>query len=204
MIKNIVFDMGNVLVDYTPEEVGRRLIPDEAVRREVCTSVFVSPEWLMLDMGVIREADALTRMQSRLDTEEKRRMAALCLAHWSEYNMRTRKEMETLVRSLKERGFGIYLCSNASLRLLECYRGYLPALECFDGLLFSAEVKAIKPQRELYEHLFRRFQLKPEECFFIDDMELNVKGAEACGMKGYCFADGNLPRLREALERLNG
>ena len=56
----------------------------------------------------------------------------------------------------------------------------------------------------MYEHFFRRFQLKPEECFFIDDLQLNIDGARACGMDGYCFADGDIKRLTEVLENLEG
>ena len=66
MIKNIVFDMGKVLVAYEADAVARHFIEDEKERKEVCTSVFVSPEWLMLDMGVISEEDALKRMLSRM------------------------------------------------------------------------------------------------------------------------------------------
>ena len=59
MIKNIVFDMGKVMVSYEADVVGKHFIKDEQEQKEVCTSVFVSPEWLMLDMGVISEEDAL-------------------------------------------------------------------------------------------------------------------------------------------------
>ena len=91
------------------------------------------------------------------------------------------------MRSLKEKGFGIYLCSNASVRLLSCYKQVIPAIDCFDGVLFSAEVKCFKPQKEMYQHLFDRFDVKPQECFFIDDMKINIEGAKACGMDGYCL-----------------
>ena len=100
---------------------------------------------------------------------------------------------------MKEAGFGIYLCSNASLRLLDCYKDVIPGIEYFDGVLFSAEVKCMKPQREMYGHLFERFGLKPEECFFVDDLQLNIDGAKECGMDGYCFADGDVQKLRSVL-----
>ena len=65
MVKNIVFDMGNVLVRYDSMKVCRHFMTDEAEMEKVCTSVFISPEWLMLDMGLITEAEALKRMQRR-------------------------------------------------------------------------------------------------------------------------------------------
>lgn len=202
MIKNIVFDMGRVLVGYEADRVCSHFITDEKEREEVLTSVFISPEWVMLDMGVISEEEALKRMQARLSTDHAKEMAALCLAHWHEYNMWPIESMGDLVRELKNAGYSIYLCSNASVRLLECYR-IIPGIECFDGILFSAEVKCMKPQKEMYEHLFERFHLKPEECYFIDDQILNIEGARACGMDGYCFEDGDEEALREALKRLN-
>ncbi|MBE7719688.1 MAG: HAD family phosphatase [Lacrimispora celerecrescens] len=203
MIKNIVFDMGKVLVHYDADMVCRHFIEDEAERKAVRIAVFESHEWLFLDMGVISEEEALKKMQARLDTEHAKEMAALCLEHWHEYNMWPNKEMGEVIRQLKEKGYGIYLCSNASLRLLTCYN-IIPGIEYFDGILFSAEVKCMKPQKEMYCHLFERFHLKPEECFFIDDMPLNIEGAKACGMDGYCFADGDVARLKEFLSHING
>ncbi|MEW4415186.1 HAD-IA family hydrolase [Clostridium sp. AN503] len=54
----------------------------------------------------------------------------------------------------------------------------------------------------MYHHLFERFGLKPEECYFIDDIQNNIDGAKECGMDGYCFADGDLGKLKEALAAL--
>ena len=202
MIKNIVFDMGQVLVDFVADAVCCHFIEDEAERREVYTSVFVSPEWVFLDMGVMPEDMALGKMQARLDTERKRDLAAKCFDHWHEYNMVAKPGMEELIRWLKSGGYGVYLCSNASVRLLACYEDLLPALDCFDGILFSAEVLCMKPQKEMYQHLFNRFHLDPSECFFIDDLPLNIEGARSCGMDGYCFDDGDIRKLREVLEGL--
>lgn len=203
MIKQIVFDMGKVLVGYEADRVCRRFIQDDKEFKEVCTSVFISPEWVMLDMGVISEEDALVRMQGRLTSDHAREMAALCFRHWHEYNMWPMEGMGELVRKLKEKGYGIYLCSNASVRLLECFKRVIPGVEYFDGILFSAPEKCMKPQKEIYEHLFNRFSLKPEECFFIDDQEMNIKGAKRCGMDGYVY-DGNKEKLEETLNEVLG
>ncbi len=61
MIKNIVFDMGNVLVDYIADGVCRHFIEDQETRKKVSTSIFVSPEWILLDLGVMPEDMALKR-----------------------------------------------------------------------------------------------------------------------------------------------
>ena len=203
MIKNIVFDMGQVLVSYVGNLVCQIYIEDEQERKDVSTSVFASPEWVLLDMGVMPEEEALKKMQERLDTERKREQAEWCFWHWHEYNMKPKEGMEELVRWLKSMGYGIYLCSNASVRLLKCYKEVIPAIDCFDGILFSEEVQCLKPQKEMYGHLFDRFHLKPEECFFVDDLNLNIEGARRCGMEGYCFEDGDVGKLRTVLASLN-
>lgn len=201
MIKNIVFDMGKVLVGYDGMRVCEHFIENEHDRKRVHTAVFVSPEWVMMDMGLLKDEQALQSIDARLP-ERLHEVAATCLREWHHYCMWTYPEMEPVVRRLKERGFGIYLCSNAAIRLLDCYQEVIPAVDCFDGLLFSADVKCMKPQKEIYEHLFARFHLKPEECFFIDDVPVNIEGARACGMDGYCFCDGDFEKLKAVLEAL--
>lgn len=200
MIKNIVFDMGKVLVNYDGMNVCRHHIADEKDREQVCTAVFISPEWVLLDMGVIPEDQAMKQICGRLP-ERLHEAARLCMRDWHLYCMSTMWEMEPVARGLKEHGYGIYLCSNASLRLRQCYRQVIPAVDCFDGILFSAEEKLMKPQREIYERLFEKYGLKPEECLFIDDLQLNIDGAKACGMDGYCFADRDVERLKEELRK---
>lgn len=201
MIKNIVFDMGKVLVGYDGMRVCQHYIENVQDRNQVHTAVFVSPEWVMMDMGLLTDEQALRSICSRLP-ERLHSLAALCLRDWHEYCMWTYTEMDPVIRDLKGRGLGIYLCSNAAIRLLDCYRKVIPAVDCFDGLLFSAEVKCMKPQREMYQHLFSRFHLKSEECFFIDDVAANIEGARACGMDGYCFDHGDKEKLKSVLERV--
>lgn len=202
MIKNIVFDMGNVMVEYDANRVCSYYMEEGDAKEWVCTAVFHSAEWILLDMGLISEEEALKRMQSRLRTSYEKEMAERCFQHWHEYNMTPKKGMGELVKELKEKGYRIYLLSNASLRLLQCCNQVIPGIEYFDGVMFSAEEKLLKPQKEIYQRLFEKFSLQPEECFFIDDMEDNIEGGRACGMDGYCFTDGDVEKLRERLWEL--
>jgi putative hydrolase of the HAD superfamily len=101
------------------------------------------------------------------------------------------------VREIKALGYGVYLCSNATSTANE-YFPRIPGSECFEGTVFSADVKLLKPQHEIYELMFETFGLKPDECFFIDDSPTNVDGAYAVGMSGAVFQN-DMVRLRTAL-----
>lgn len=201
MIRNIVFDMGMVLLEYDPVKVCWEYTDNpedvEWMRREL----FESKEWSLLDEGTLTDAQALERVQKRLPNEHLRWLAKESLEHWHEYNIWAKPGMGELVKELKEKGYGIYLCSNCSVRL-RVFEHEIPGIEYFDGTLVSAEEKLAKPNPAIYERLFEKFHIKAEECFFIDDRQDNIDSAKGCGMDGYCFADGNVERLRAYMEEM--
>lgn len=202
-IKNIVFDMGRVLLDYDPVRVCYEYTGDEADVEAMREALFSSPEWILLDRGDITEEAAMEIVRERLPDERLKKMADDCMAHWHEYNICPKEGMYDVVRELKEAGYRIYLCSNASLRL-RVYEHRIPGIGYFDGTLVSAEEHCIKPEPAIYRRLFEKFDIRPEESFFIDDVQANIDGARACGMDGYCFADGDVGRLKKRLEEVTG
>lgn len=202
MIRNIVFDMGNVLVIYDPVRVCRVYAQDEREIEWIRRELFGSEEWILLDKGAVTEEEAMERVRRRLPNERLRALADRCMQEWHIHNIEPRPGMEELVRDLKGMGLEIYLCSNASRRL-RVYEGRLPGNRYFDGTIVSAEEGVLKPDAAIYKRLFEKYSLCPEECFFIDDLPANIEGGRACGMDGYCFADGDTERLRAFLmERL--
>lgn len=198
MIKNIVFDMGRVLLDYDAVKVCREYTDSEEEIDLIGKELFFSREWQLLDKGTITEEQAIEEIKKRLPNERLRAMAAQCLAHWHEYNLKPKEGMEELVRELKAHGNQIYLCSNASHRL-RVFEHRIPGITYFDGVLVSAEELLLKPEPEIYRRLYEKFSILPEESFFIDDLQANIEGARETGMDGYCFADGDVEKLREAL-----
>lgn len=198
MIKNIVFDMGRVLLDYDAVRVCWQYTDSSEDVELMSRELFFAEEWVLLDRGTITEEEALRRVQKRLPDERTREMARLCLAHWHEFNIEPKPGMRELVMQIKEAGCAVYLCSNASHRL-RVFEKEIPGIEYFDGVLVSAEEKMLKPEPEIFRRLFEKFSILPEESFFIDDIQANIDGAAARGMKGYCFADGDVEKLREYL-----
>ena len=182
--KNILFDMGNVLVTYNPEWVIRHYTEDEELIREVKNIVFNSQEWFLLDAGLIEEEKAERNWMERLSSNKARELAHLSFQNWHLYNMKVIPGTAEMIRALKENGKEIYLLSNASMRLLSIYKEVIPAVECFSGIFYSAAHKCVKPQDIIYERFLKEYSLKPSDCFFIDDLEENISAAKAVGISG--------------------
>ena len=105
-----------------------------------------------------------------------------------------------LVKRIKAAGVKIYLLSNVPPYIHKMIET-VPALKLFDGFVASCDVKLLKPERRIYEHLLEKFNLKAEECFFIDDMSVNAEGARAVGMKAHHFANHDVEALENALRQ---
>ena len=199
MIRNIVFDMGNVMIYFNKNLFLDRAGVTGEDRRLLERIVFDSLEWARLDRGSLLEPEAERLMCSRLP-ERLHGYVREFVYDWDKplYPVRG---MAPLVRELKEKGYGIYLLSNAASRQHE-YWPRIPASRFFDGTLISADVKLVKPQPEIYHLLCETFSLIPDECVFIDDAINNAEGAFLCGMHPIVFHD-DVSELRARLRELD-
>jgi putative hydrolase of the HAD superfamily len=94
-----------------------------------------------------------------------------------------------LVHLLKEKGYNLYVLSNTASGMLESRQHDYNFFELFDGILLSHEVGAVKPYAKIYNILLEKYNLKPEECLFIDDFAWNVEGAKKVGIDGVVCTD---------------
>ena len=200
MIKNIVFDMGQVLIRWQPEYYLSQGSFSEEDKALLMKEVFRSVEWVQLDRGSISLEAGAAAMGSRLP-EHLRSAVWEYGIDWYRFPMVPMPGMADLVRELKAKGYGIYLLSNCSLPLRQHYHR-IPGLEVFDGVFISSEHRLLKPQHEIFEKFFAAFCLEPSECFFIDDAVANIEGALECGMPGTVFR-GDAEALRAELIRKN-
>ena len=198
MIRNIVFDMGNVLIRWCPEVFIDRLGIPEEDRPALLREVFTSVDWIQLDRGIVTWQEAAARMCRRLPERLHRAVRELT-GNWWRGPLIPIEGTAELIRELKVLGYGIYLLSNASVDLPRFFNR-IPGSECFDGRIVSADWKLLKPQPELYQVLLREYALNAEECFFVDDLFINVEAAVLVGMSGTVFrgANGLRRALREA------
>lgn len=200
-MKNLIFDMGNVLVEFVPERLVKRCGLCGEDEKLLLKEVFYSGNWKKHDLGELDEKQLYELTIPSLP-EHLHQAAKEMIFHWSDPLIPI-EGMAQLVKEMKEVGLNIYLLSNAG----QDQPGYwhrIPGSECFDGTVVSALERCIKPDPKIYKILLNRYRLNPEECLFIDDMEENILTAEKLGMGVYLF-DGNVERLRRfILEKTEG
>ena len=184
-IRNIVFDMGNVMIHFDPETfISRENITEPEDRKIIMNELFQSVEWAQMDSGILTEETAEPLIMNRIP-ERLKPVVRNLLYNWAIPRAEI-PGMPELVAELKKAGYGIYLLSNASAAQHR-YWPLVPVSRLFDGKLISCDVKVVKPAWEIYHLFTERFALDPEECLFIDDAPANVAAAIACGWQGIVF-----------------
>ena len=198
MIKNLIFDMGNVIIRFDPDLFIGRLGLTPADSKLLKREIFQSLEWAMQDRGSLTEAESSGIICRRVPQHLQDAVKEL-IFHWNRPLLPV-EGMEALLRGCKENGYRIFLLSNASSRLHE-YWPDVPGQQYFDDLLVSADVGLVKPEPELFRLAMERFQIRPDETVFIDDLSLNAEAAYHAGMHAIVFYN-DVPRLRRELNDL--
>ena len=198
MIRNIVFDMGGVLIRFDTDVFLDRydLCPEE--RTLLLREIFLSVEWSMLDRGSLREKEMLETVYRRIPAGLHEAAQGLVL-RWNEPLVPI-PGMEELIRELKTAGYRIFLLSNASVRQHD-YWPQIPGASYFEDTLISADVHLVKPQPEIYRAAVDKFGILPEESVFIDDNTLNIEAALNAGMHGIVFHQ-DVDELQRKLRQL--
>ncbi len=184
MIKNIVFDMGRVLIDFRPKDIMERFAVPEQDRQLILNELFLSLEWVKMDRGTVTDMEACENICGNLPKRLHDYVRRI-IFEWDKPLVPV-PHMAELVQELKRMGYNIYLLSNASRRQHE-YWNRIPGSEFFDGTFISADHGLLKPHAEIYNKFFQEFSLNPQECIFIDDAPANIEGALCCGMEGIVF-----------------
>lgn len=192
MIKNIIFDMGNVLTVYNAREYIYGYVDNEADYRWIRDHLCASVEWLQMDRGTMTDEEAATSICRRLPVhlhDTVRRFIG-------EYRMvqPPNPPMEKLVEELFRNGYDLYLLSNTSHRF-RIFSKNIKSVSYMKGIWISCEHGLLKPEPEAYLDFFREYSLDPVECFFIDDTPANIEAAGNLGMDG-CVYYGDMKELR--------
>ncbi|MCI9336508.1 MAG: HAD family phosphatase [Lachnospiraceae bacterium] len=184
MIRNIIFDIGNVLTNFRWREFLRDKGFDEAMAERIAKASVQSPVWDEIDRGVW---DLEQLMQAFIDQdpeieEELRR------AYDNVTGMVTKRDYAIpWLKELKSKGYRVFYLSNFSQKSYEDCADALDFIPYMDGGILSYREKMVKPAPEIYRLLLSRYSLEAQESVFLDDTASNVEAARALGLYGICF-----------------
>ena len=205
---NVVFDLGAVLLTWQPAQLLQQTFAtqasSEAAARQLAHQVFSHPDWHAFDQGLM-EADAvIERTASRLDLPLP---AVHQLVHGIADRLTPIAGTLAILDGLRARRqagdagvSGLYYLSNMPLIYARYLQGHYEFLHWFDGGLFSADVRLIKPDPAFYHRLAAQYGLEPEQTVFIDDLKANVSAAQSLGWQGIHFESP--PQLQQQLALL--
>lgn len=185
-IKNVVFDVGMVLIDFCWEECCKRLEFSEEIIHAFDVNMIQSEYWDMLDEGTITTKGAIDKFIAAMPQYEKEIRLFWEHAQWfvKEYDFAT-----PMIKELQKDGYKVYLLSNYPYDMYKLHWPTFSFFELVDGYVVSAVEKLKKPDPSIYKCLLNRFELNASECLFIDDREVNVKAAQKVGMQAKQFID---------------
>jgi 2-haloacid dehalogenase len=197
-ITTVVFDIGNVLIEWNPEYLYRELIPDAAAREEFLTTV-CTMEWnLQQDLGRpwAEAVDVLSRQYP-----DKAELIAAYDNRWHDMVPGEIPGTPALLAQLKAQDTPLYAITNFSEDKFEQAQERFPFLKTsFRDIVVSGAEREIKPGLRIYEILLERNGLKANDCLFIDDSERNVEAARKAGMAAHHFK--GVEGLRAELKQL--
>ena len=183
-IKNVVFDVGNVIVRWSPIEIIRLTFGAAEDPEPLANSIFQNRIWLDLNKGRITESEAKLQyqQQNNLSAEQCER-----LFYYVKHTQLLIYGSVDLIQRIKAAGYGIYGLTDNVAEIVAYLKSTYQFWSLFDGVTVSAEVGLLKPQPEIYQSLLSQHGILAAETVFIDDMPGNVQGAEAAGLAAIQF-----------------
>ena len=181
---NIIFDLGNVLIEWNKEKILSKICKNDLEYNLFNKFVFQSNLWIDLDNGKISLEFLENQLIDEMGHQYQDQIHEL-VWNWFNY-VDLYDEVYELIKQLKKKNFQIYVLSNTSsifhILLDSVLSKVSSVLDCY---VISCEVKMMKPQKEIYLSLVNKYQLDIKDCIFLDDLEENVEAARTLGIKAF-------------------
>lgn len=196
-IKNVVFDVGNVLVRWDPHFIVTHAFPEYDNPADLVQKIFKNKTWYDLNLGLISEDEALALYNKHLGIGIDR------LQHMAEVvrsSLSLLPESVELLKALDAASFSLYALTDNTHDIIAYLQKKYDFWPLFQGIVVSAQVGYLKPSQEIYQHLLNAYGLNASETVFIDDHLPNVEGAKQLGISAIQFQ--NIKQCMQALKEL--
>lgn len=183
MIRNIIFDLGNVIINYNQKQIINNFTKKEEEIKYIYDEIFHAPEWELMDLGNITNDEAIEVINKRNEFKYQK-LTDNFLHEWYK-EQEINRDIVEIAKKLKRNGYKLFVLSNMANLTYE----YFKKDEFFSlctGIIISAHEHLIKPDEKVFRLLLDRYKLNAEECLFIDDdpSEQNYKTANKIGIQG--------------------
>ena len=197
MIKNIIFDVGDVLLEYRWKDMLKDYgLPDDEAYK-VGNLMFNDNLWHEFDLANMTRDEIVGQYLKNYPDYAK--VMQWFMTHGELMHVK-REDVWEKAQKLKEKGYGIYILSNYSQELFEKHTKDAPFISLADGVVVSYQIHITKPDEKIYRYLLDKYNLKAEECIFFDDREENTEGARKLGINAVTVTSREF--LLEELDKL--
>ena len=202
-MKNLVFDMGNVLIEWNSEKILQAITDDRKLHNLLRKEVFETGLWVQTDEGVKTREEMIEIVTAKIGEEYRNEITQLS-RYWYKYVDVYTKVQDRIIE-LSKNGYNIYILSNTAYTFYDLVKeGYIPAASIAKGIVLSCEEKVLKPNEKIYNILLERYNLDPHDTMFFDDLSENIWGAARCGINGFVVENESelltyLDKLREEM-----
>ncbi|MFA6755703.1 MAG: HAD-IA family hydrolase [Bacilli bacterium] len=198
MIKNLILDNGNVLVKWDPNEIANLTFPEDKETAKIYKEkVLEAKNWYFIDSGKYTIEEVAKIFANQVD-EKYREKILYAIRNFNKIIPILYKENEW-VNEAKNKSFNIYILSNTNEKFVDMLKRF-PCKDSISGYLTSYDSKLMKPDINIYKLLCKKYNLKPEECMFIDDIKINVDASLQAGYGKGLVYDGNITKLYDILK----
>ncbi len=186
MVKNVIFDLGGVVIEWNSDRILDTYYADPDVRAIMKKQMFQHPDWLELDRGTMHETELLARLGVRTGRPAAELSGLFDAVRES---LHAKPDTVALLEKLHARGVPLYCLSNISSDIFKYLRERHSFWGVFRGIVISGDLKMIKPEPEIFHFLLQRYDLAAAETVFIDDNAPNIEAARALGIQTVWFKD---------------
>jgi putative hydrolase of the HAD superfamily len=187
-IRNVIFDLGGVLLEWQPTKILARCYSDLVAQDAMRNALFRHDDWLALNRGDITEANLIANVCRRTKLPTPEVVRVLDTVRDSLVEM---PETVALLRELRDRGVPLYCLSDMPVSVFTHVRQRYTFWDAFRGIVVSGEARMMKPGRDVFEYLLRRYNLTATETAFVDDHPPNIAGAKAVGIEAVLFRNAD-------------